>query len=492
MPTVEALKERLARTLKARKLDAALGALAALAREEPDEPGWPRRAARLLRARRDRAGELSALRRALELQVDQGRVLDAIATCKTILELAPEDERTLETLDLLYLDGSAPAEAAGAASSRDDARPSVDPAAAPAADAPLETLVLTEVVPGSRAVEIGGAAPGDVNEILIDGPGASGAIEGDPIDLRLEQWSSSADLRDVAAAQAACLPRRDPSKPQGPTDRGASLRAELANIPLFGDLDPASLHTLIRRVRVVTLEAGQILFRQGDPANTLYAIVEGAVVPIAEGERRRKLAVLERGEFFGEIGLLAHQPRNATIEAIVESKLLAIDRRLIWELIDAEPSVAQGMLRFLRARLIDRQIRTNLFFSAFAHAERESVARQFRFLEVEAGTKLVRHGRAPEGLFVVLAGCLALQLNDPETDIDKEIGALGPGDVFGGLSLIDGHPAPADVVTRSKCWLVVLGEGRFRRILEANPRLDRVLRRIALDKGGGARGALPL
>jgi len=306
------------------------------------------------------------------------------------------------------------------------------------------------------------------------------------LDLHLDRWSSSADLMDVAAAQAACLPVIDPAESSrkgaaSSRSRGASLRNELANIPLFGDLDPASLHTLIRRVRVVMLEAGQVLFREGDPANSLYVVVDGAVVPIAEGERRRKLAVLERGEFFGEIGLMTKQPRNATIEAIVETKLLAIDRRLVWELIESQPTVAQGILRFLRARLIDRQIRTNLFFSAFAYAKRQAVARQFRFIEVDADTRLIERGGAPDGLFVVLSGSLAVlgEAGAAGPDEAKELATLGLGDVFGGLSLIEGKPSAVDVTTRTKCWLVVLGEGRFRRILAANPRLDRVLRRIA-------------
>ena len=144
--------------------------------------------------------------------------------------------------------------------------------------------------------------------------------------------------RDRAAAQALCLP--SDQEAEGHADAwGASLRGELANIPLFGDLDPDSLHTLIRNVRVVSLDARQVLFREGDPANSLYVIAEGAVVPIAEGGRRRKLAVLERGAFFGEIGLMTQRPRNATIESLVETNLLAIDRRLVRRLISGAPSV---------------------------------------------------------------------------------------------------------------------------------------------------------
>jgi len=494
MPSVERLKRRLAETLKARKFDAALGALRLLANEEPNEPSWHRRAAQLFHVRSDTRAELAALRRALELQVDQGRVLEAIASCKSILEIAPNDEQTLDTMDLLYLE-----DGAGSSLGSSDAAASSRPKTAADAnrDAPLEDLVLTDVVPGARSIQRGEAAPGSINEIPIDGSSSdAGAESSSPtepgLDLHLDRWSSSADLMDVAAAQAACLPAsgrsESPNIGSQSTGRGASLRSELANVPLFGDLDPASLHTLIRRVRVVMLEAGQVLFREGDPANSLYVVVDGAVVPIAEGERRRKLAVLERGEFFGEIGLMTKQPRNATIEALVETKLLAIDRRLVWELIENQSSVAQGILRFLRARLIDRQIRTNLFFSAFAHAEREAVARQFRFIEVDADTRLIERGDAPDGLFVVLSGSLAV-LGEPRSSDSadlKELATLGLGDVFGGLSLIEGKPSEVDVTTRTKCWLVVLGEGRFRRILASNPRLDRVLRRIGQQSAAGS------
>ena len=469
MPSVENLKQRLAQTLKAKKLDAALSALTLLARKEPKDANWPRRAARLMHAASDFEGELAALRRALELQVDQALVLDAITSCKAILAIRPDDAQTLDMLDLLYLNGQ-PSDLGTSISGVDDDG---------STDAPLDSLLLTEMVPGARSVQFADAKPGRINEIPIEATGI--APNEEILDLRLDEWSPTESLEDLAAARAVCLPTAADSVGRSNSasgERGASLRSELANVPLFGDLDSASLHTLISKVRVVILEEGQVLFRQGDPANSLYVVVEGAVVPIAEGERRRKLAVLERGEFFGEIGVMAKQPRNATIEAIVDTKLLAIDRRVLWELIAKQPSVAKSILRFLRARLIDRQIRTNLFFAAFAHAEREAVARQFRVLEVKDKTRVVETGKPADGLFVVLSGSLACV----DSEQGKEVGEFGLGDVFGGLSLLEGQSARHDVIARGKCWLVVLGEGRFRRILAANPRLARVVRRLANEQ----------
>ncbi len=280
------------------------------------------------------------------------------------------------------------------------------------------------------------------------------------------------------------MPALEESGPSVAGKGDALARGELANLPLFEDLDPESLHALIRCARVVSLDAGELLFRQGDPSGSLYVVIDGAVVPIAEGERRRKLAVLERGEFFGEIGLLTGQPRNATVEAIVDSRLVELERRAVWSLLDESPAVADVVLRFLRARLVDRQLRTNLLFAAFDRAERLRLARQLRFLEVEPGRRVVQRGRPPDGLFILLAGTLRASGPDrSDAGRERTLGRLGPGAVFGGLDLIAGRPSEVDLVAVDECWLAMLGEGRFRRVLSANPALDRVLRRLETRHG---------
>jgi signal-transduction protein with cAMP-binding, CBS, and nucleotidyltransferase domain len=93
------------------------------------------------------------------------------------------------------------------------------------------------------------------------------------------------------------------------------------------------------------------------------------VVPIVEGSTRRKLAVLEEGDFFGEIGLVTDQPRNASIQALVDTQLLAIDREVMWKLIDEQPRLIGVLLCFLRDRLIDRLVRTSPVFQPFARSQ---------------------------------------------------------------------------------------------------------------------------
>ena len=444
----------------------------------PDDPTWPERCAGAYQEMGQRRDALACLRRALDLQVDAGQVLAAITTCKLILDIDPDHPATLECLHLLYTEPSMnPGENVPPliqTESPDDPAALDSATHRPGGDAPLLELELTDVIPGAHAVQLADAERGRVTEIPLE-ESHSGLSPSAPLDLRLEE--KPAARRASRRARSAA-----PARATEPSSRTKlrSAREALAATPLFGSLDPDTLRRLMSQVRVVRLEAGEILFREGDPADTLYVVVDGAVVPIAEEPTRKRLAVLEKGAFFGEIGLVANQPRNATIEALVESRLLAIDRKVIWSIIRARPKISKILLRFLRERLIDRHIRTSPFFAAFARAERSDVAREFRFLEIRGDTRVVEQGKPAEGLFVLLAG----QMQRVDDESDKVLGNLLPGDLFGAAPLPGTDPAGSSVVADGKCWVLVLDGPRLRRILQANPRLEGLLARTARRTGG--------
>ena len=180
------------------------------------------------------------------------------------------------------------------------------------------------------------------------------SLHDDIPDLRLDEWSPTDNLARPGrcAGGRVCPLSADTS---GAIEFGVlasgARRCEMNwRIRRYSGISiPHSLHTLIRQVFVsFILDAGQVsISDKGDAANSLYVIVAmGRSCRLRKVNAAGELAVLERGEFFGEIGVMSKQPRNATIEAIVDTKLLAIDRRVLWELIAKQPSVAKSILRF--------------------------------------------------------------------------------------------------------------------------------------------------
>lgn len=395
---------------------------------EPDDPTWPERRAGAYHELGRREEELACLRRSLELLIDQGQVLAAIATCKLVLEIAPDDPATLDRLHLLYAEPVVAAQASGAEP------PCADVAVPSDSDAPLAELELTEVIPESRAVRLGEGDGGGIAEIPLEGGGEPSALDG------------------------------------------------LCRTPLFGSLDVTTLHRLVSQVQVIRLPAGATLFREGDRANTLYVVVDGAVVPVAEGPPRTRMAVLEKGAFFGEIGLVTNQPRNASIEALVDTRLLAIERKVMWSLIRERGEVSKTLLRFLRERLVDRTLRTHPFFAPFSRADLDALAGRFRFLEIRDGAAVVEQGLASDGLFVLLAGSLVVV----DAEHEKHLGRLEPGDVFGGIPIIRDAAAAASVSALGKCWVLALEADCLRGILAGRPgpKDDLIARLDAAGDGG--------
>ena len=372
----------------------------------------------------DRA-RLESLERAVERHEREGQVLKAIADCKRILLADPDHPGTRERMQALCarLHGQQPSAAAHG----------------PVPwlrGTPLDDLVLGEVM-------------GEAPAIALDDEMTAQPM----VEIALDRERAEGEIARRVASDA--LPRT----------------------PLFSALDAESLRRLVEGARLVELPAEHELFHQGDAGDTLYVVAQGAVVPVAEGETRKKLAVLEAGDFFGEISLVTERPRSATIEALVDTKLLAIDRALMAELVERQPAVLAVLLCYLRDRLIGRLVRTSPFFTALPGDEREPVARRFRFVEMGAGAVLVRQGQPSPGLFALLSGRVDVIHSDGVGD--KRLASLEPGDVFGEMSMLSSEPAVASCLARDKCWALVLPQGDFRSLLAESPAVAGAVQALA-------------
>ncbi|HEX5177160.1 MAG TPA: cyclic nucleotide-binding domain-containing protein, partial [Chthoniobacteraceae bacterium] len=107
--------------------------------------------------------------------------------------------------------------------------------------------------------------------------------------------------------------------------RERSLVNHLRTVPLFATLDLPFFNYLKEKAELVSCGKGQVICRQGEPADAFYLIRSG-LVRVAQampgGEMVR--TYLKRGEFFGEIGLLREQARNATCSALDAVDLVKI------------------------------------------------------------------------------------------------------------------------------------------------------------------------
>lgn len=460
---LERLAERAGHALDAENLDVALELYQRLERVDPTQPEWPRQLSKVHRLADEPAAEFEALLRSAECHAARSEFIPALATCKMVLSLDPGHERAQVLLTRLEPDQSV---------SVDYSSESGDEGADPSANdsAALDELVLTNIVEGARPASIADATLEGVHEI--------------PLDV------VAAERPEARRAATGTRARREVD-----AEAESEIAEHLEESPLFASLSGAALAKLVRHVKLVRLPGGEVLFRQGDAAGAVYVVAHGAVVPIAEEEPRTRLGVLEQGEFFGEISLFTDQPRNATVEALVDTELLSIDRPVMWSLVRRHPEVLSVLLGFLRDRLIDRLVRTSPLFRIFSSTKRSVIARRFRFLEVADGHAVIEQHKPTEAVFILLSGHMDVVHEATEEDAlhaeadggsdeapTKVLATLGPGELFGEMSLLWREPSLASVIARGKCWLLALPARSFQEMLEHHPQLAAMATTIAEER----------
>jgi NTE family protein len=143
------------------------------------------------------------------------------------------------------------------------------------------------------------------------------------------------------------------------------VEAQLRAIPFFRNLPAGTLEAIAARLRQESFAAGEVIFRQGEPSDSMYLVQSGQVDVVVDADvgldrEREPLASLGAGSFVGELGLLLNQPRSASLVAVTDSELLALSRADLDDLLARHPTIAVDLSRELGRRLVATNLRIAL------------------------------------------------------------------------------------------------------------------------------------
>jgi len=116
----------------------------------------------------------------------------------------------------------------------------------------------------------------------------------------------------------------------------------VARVPIFAKLDALSVSRITNLLRAKVVQPGTTIMRKDEVADAMYFIASGEVEVMIEG--KKEPLTLVDGDFFGEIALLRHSQRNATVRALTRCRLLVLEVDDFNELIasDADLRAAIG------------------------------------------------------------------------------------------------------------------------------------------------------
>lgn len=112
-----------------------------------------------------------------------------------------------------------------------------------------------------------------------------------------------------------------------------------------------------------TFDAGKVIFQEGDQGDHMYIIQTGAVrISKNVGGREHELAVLEKGDFFGEMAIVSRIARTATATAVNSTQLLAFDRQGFVGMIEKNAKIALNIIDKLCRRLQNANSQIQMMF----------------------------------------------------------------------------------------------------------------------------------
>ena len=235
--------------------------------------------------------------------------------------------------------------------------------------------------------------------------------------------------------------------------------AELIDeLPAFDDLPEDVLSDLAGRVHLRILRAGEPIFRQGDQPDAFYVVRKGTVQIEDEDPETgdtRLLRTMERGESFGEMGLLGSHRRQATVRALDEVELFEVDKGTFDRLL-AEDMRAPDFGHTMQALA---ELRELPVFGTLDSEKLTVILEHGGWIAAGPGDVLITQGEPGDRFFVVASGRAEVVRDG------SPVGAIGKGRYFGEVALLRDVPRTATVTASTPMRLFALDRDGFELVI---------------------------
>lgn len=267
-----------------------------------------------------------------------------------------------------------------------------------------------------------------------------------------------------------------------------ALEAFIKTIPLFAYATGDDLTEVLRLLRPIELEPGQVLFREGDPGRAMWVLGEGVEVSVASTQGKQRpvvVAYAKGGDVLGEMALVDDGPRSGTAIVTQGGHAHEIDAQEFHAMRATFVPAAFKVLRKLAVDLCGRLRQTNERIVASGHAHVETpplppgprpdvamldrfppfkslpsvvkfaLAQQLEVVQVPEVTPIFAEGEPSHGAYFIVDGEVTVGRNG------KTLANLPAGAMFGVVACVDNGLRSASCVTTGPATLLKMTERDF-------------------------------
>ncbi len=247
----------------------------------------------------------------------------------------------------------------------------------------------------------------------------------------------------------------------------------IKNTHLFDSLGEKSFHKLLKSFKYKIYDKGNLIFKEKSKGNTFYIIAEGSISVFTTNIEGKKihLARLEEGSYFGEQSLIGHasKSRNASIEAITDTKLIVIKGKYLKEIISYDTELKDRLLKTGYEQLIHNIVESVPNYKALRSHFEKNVQAVVRF---EKDTVIFREIDISDCVYIILKGSVKIIM--PIQGKNQEI-TLVHSDMFGELGVLKNAPRAAAAVAAEYTELLKIDAEEFKQYYNADEELKKLV-----------------
>ncbi|XP_016392685.1 cGMP-dependent protein kinase 2-like [Sinocyclocheilus rhinocerous] len=261
------------------------------------------------------------------------------------------------------------------------------------------------------------------------------------------------------------------------------INEAIMNNDFLKKLEPQHTREMVDCMYEKIYAAEQLVIQEGEPGNYLYVLAEGLLEVI---QNEKLLGQMRPGTAFGELAILYNCKRTATVKAVTQSHIWALDRQTFQTIMMRSTQARhEEYFSFLRS------------VSLLKDLPEEKLAKIIDCLEVEyfdKGEYIIREGEEGNTFFIIAKGEVLVTQTTEGFSEPQEIKTLGVGDYFGEKALISEDVRSANIIANENdTQCLVVDRDNFNQMVGTYEELQAYLREYVeqLSLSDERRNAVP-
>jgi NTE family protein len=260
----------------------------------------------------------------------------------------------------------------------------------------------------------------------------------------------------------------------------------IAESSLFHQVNPVHLQELENQLEWVSLNSGDVLFREGEDVDALYVVAEGQLEVTKQQQNldgdptndRLVLTQIVPPATIGEMAILTGGTRSATVTATKPSGLVRFPKLAFDKLLTRNQQIVQELSKTIMPRLFRDQLVEVLpkLFGELDESMLRDLESKLTWMHLPRGHILCYQGEPSDSFYILISGRLQVLIRGVTTD-SRQIGEVSQGESIGEMGVFTGAPRSATIIASRDSELVRFSRAEFN---EFTVRYPQLLRHVTL------------